>query len=100
MTTRQIDTVIVGGGQAGLAMSYYLKQKGREQESPPASLTEGSRFERKGGKALCYAIVCSISVLSLNTLSSHQHNEFLRFVCLMPRPLGKRLMLDLKLVFF
>src|SRR6516165_6945010 len=30
MTTRQIDTVIVGGGQAGLAMSYYLKQKGRE----------------------------------------------------------------------
>ena len=30
MTGRQIDTVIVGGGQAGLAMSYYLKQKGRE----------------------------------------------------------------------
>ena len=30
MATRQIDTVIVGGGQAGLAMSYYLKQKGRE----------------------------------------------------------------------
>src|SRR5215472_16916490 len=29
-TGRQIDTVIVGGGQAGLAMSYYLKQKGRE----------------------------------------------------------------------
>jgi cation diffusion facilitator CzcD-associated flavoprotein CzcO len=30
MTTRPIDTVIVGGGQAGLALSYYLKQKGRE----------------------------------------------------------------------
>ena len=30
MTTRKINTVIVGGGQAGLAMSYYLKQKGRE----------------------------------------------------------------------
>ena len=30
MTGCQIDTVIVGGGQAGLAMSYYLKQKGRE----------------------------------------------------------------------
>jgi putative flavoprotein involved in K+ transport len=30
MSTRPIDTVIVGGGQAGLAMSYYLKQKGRE----------------------------------------------------------------------
>jgi putative flavoprotein involved in K+ transport len=30
MTTRQIDTVVVGGGQAGLAMSYHLKQKGRE----------------------------------------------------------------------
>ena len=26
----QIDTVIVGGGQAGLAISYYLKQQGRD----------------------------------------------------------------------
>src|SRR3984957_2466239 len=26
----EIDTVIVGGGQAGLAISYYLKQEGRE----------------------------------------------------------------------
>jgi putative flavoprotein involved in K+ transport len=26
----QIETVIVGGGQAGLAMSYYLGQLGRE----------------------------------------------------------------------
>jgi len=30
MTTRQVGTVIVGGGQAGLALSYYLKQEGRE----------------------------------------------------------------------
>ena len=30
MRSRQIDTLIVGGGQAGLAMSYYLKQEGRE----------------------------------------------------------------------
>ena len=30
MKTRKIDTVIVGGGQAGLAISYYLKQEGRE----------------------------------------------------------------------
>ena len=27
---RRIDTVIVGGGQAGLAISYYLSQEGRE----------------------------------------------------------------------
>src|SRR5712671_2507767 len=26
----KIDTVIVGGGQAGLAVSYYLTQEGRE----------------------------------------------------------------------
>src|SRR5215470_13721645 len=26
----RIDTVIVGGGQAGLALSYYLKRQGRE----------------------------------------------------------------------
>lgn len=25
-----IETIIVGGGQAGLAISYYLKQEGRE----------------------------------------------------------------------
>jgi len=30
MNANRIDTVIVGGGQAGLAMSYYLKQEGRE----------------------------------------------------------------------
>jgi len=29
MNTQTIDTVIVGGGQAGLAISYYLKQRGR-----------------------------------------------------------------------
>ena len=28
--SRKIDTVIVGGGQAGLAISYYLKQEGRD----------------------------------------------------------------------
>src|SRR5215469_10719858 len=27
--TQQIDVVIIGGGQAGLAMSYYLTQQGR-----------------------------------------------------------------------
>ena len=26
----RIDTVIVGGGQAGLAISYYLSQEGRD----------------------------------------------------------------------
>jgi putative flavoprotein involved in K+ transport len=30
MLTEQIETVIVGGGQAGLAMSYHLGQLGRE----------------------------------------------------------------------
>ena len=30
MLTEQIETVVVGGGQAGLAMSYYLGQLGRE----------------------------------------------------------------------
>ena len=28
--SHKTDTVIVGGGQAGLAISYYLKQEGRE----------------------------------------------------------------------
>jgi putative flavoprotein involved in K+ transport len=30
MHARSIDTVVVGGGQAGLAIGYYLKQEGRE----------------------------------------------------------------------
>jgi putative flavoprotein involved in K+ transport len=30
MKASRIDTVIVGGGQAGLAISYYLKQAGRD----------------------------------------------------------------------
>src|SRR5215472_15526028 len=30
MSTKRINTVIVGGGQAGLAISYCLRQKGRE----------------------------------------------------------------------
>ena len=29
MGTEQIDVVIVGGGQAGLALSYYLTEQGR-----------------------------------------------------------------------
>ena len=27
--SERIETVIIGGGQAGLALSYYLTQKGR-----------------------------------------------------------------------
>jgi putative flavoprotein involved in K+ transport len=30
MNTQTIDTVVVGGGQAGLAISHYLKQQGRK----------------------------------------------------------------------
>jgi putative flavoprotein involved in K+ transport len=39
MNSDKIDTVIVGGGQAGLAISYYLKREGREHvvlEQAPA----------------------------------------------------------------
>ena len=28
--TEHVDTIIVGGGQAGLSTSYYLKKQGRE----------------------------------------------------------------------
>lgn len=30
MLSHKIDTVVIGGGQAGLAISYYLNQEGRE----------------------------------------------------------------------
>ena len=29
MTTEQIDTLVIGGGQAGLSVGYYLKRLGR-----------------------------------------------------------------------
>ena len=29
-STEQVETVVIGGGHAGLAMSYYLSQCGRE----------------------------------------------------------------------
>ena len=30
MSAQRINTVVIGGGPAGLAMSYYLSQQGRE----------------------------------------------------------------------
>ena len=46
----RIDTVIVGGGQAGLATSYELKQMGREhvvleQEGQPAPVWRNERWD-------------------------------------------------------
>ena len=46
--SQRINTVIVGGGQAGLAISYYLKQEGREHvvlERAPA-VVHAWRHER------------------------------------------------------
>ncbi len=47
---RQIQTVIVGGGQAGLAVSYYLTQQGREhvileQATQPAHAWRNERWD-------------------------------------------------------
>jgi putative flavoprotein involved in K+ transport len=44
------DTIIVGGGQAGLAISYYLTQQGRshlvlEQSSQPANAWRNQRWD-------------------------------------------------------
>ncbi len=48
--TEQIETVIVGGGQAGLAVSYHLTQQGRahtilEQASQPAEAWRNHRWD-------------------------------------------------------
>jgi len=45
-----IDTIIVGGGQAGLAVSYYLTEQGRshvvlEQSSQPANAWPNQRWD-------------------------------------------------------
>jgi len=47
---RQIETIIVGGGQAGLATSYYLTQRGREylvleQAAQAASAWRNDRWD-------------------------------------------------------
>jgi putative flavoprotein involved in K+ transport len=46
----RIDTVIVGGGQAGLATSYFLAQQGREhvvleQAAQPAPVWRNERWD-------------------------------------------------------
>ncbi len=42
-----IETVVIGGGQAGLAMSYYLRQAGREHiVIERARIAESWRTER------------------------------------------------------
>lgn len=48
--TEQVDTLIIGGGQAGLALSYYLLQKGHshliiEQAAQPAEAWRHHRWD-------------------------------------------------------
>jgi putative flavoprotein involved in K+ transport len=48
--TKQIETVVVGGGQAGLATSYYLKHSGQEhivleQAEEPANAWRNGRWD-------------------------------------------------------
>jgi putative flavoprotein involved in K+ transport len=50
MTTTRIDTVVVGGGQAGLSVSYYLTRQGREhvvfeQADAPANAWRNHRWD-------------------------------------------------------
>jgi choline dehydrogenase-like flavoprotein len=41
----EIETVVIGGGQAGLALSYYLSQQGR----PHVVLEQATQIARPGG---------------------------------------------------
>ena len=47
--TERIDTAIVGGGQAGLALSYYLTQAGRDhvvlEQAPRAGSAWRARWD-------------------------------------------------------
>lgn len=52
MTDRH-DTVIVGGGQAGLAMSYYLRESGREHVILERSRV-GERWRSERWASLCF----------------------------------------------
>ncbi len=50
MATTRIDTVVIGGGQAGLSVSYYLSRQGREhvvleQADAPADAWRNHRWE-------------------------------------------------------
>lgn len=45
--TEQIDTLIIGGGQAGLATSYYLTQQGREHIVLEQSHRVGASWRRR-----------------------------------------------------
>ena len=50
MSTTRIETVVVGGGQAGLSVSYYLTRRGREhvvleQADAPANAWRNHRWD-------------------------------------------------------
>ncbi len=50
MATNRIDTVVIGGGQAGLSVSYYLTRQGREhvvleQADAPAAAWRNHRWD-------------------------------------------------------
>ena len=46
MRDRHVETVIIGGGQAGLAVGYHLRQRGR----PFVILDEHDRIGEPGGR--------------------------------------------------
>ena len=48
MNTERTNTVIIGGGQAGLAISYYLRQEGRGAHHPGAGARRVERLAESG----------------------------------------------------
>jgi putative flavoprotein involved in K+ transport len=54
-TTETFETVIVGGGQAGLATGYHLKQRGREFVILDASARVGDAWRRRWDSLRLYS---------------------------------------------
>jgi putative flavoprotein involved in K+ transport len=45
--TERIHTLVIGGGQAGLSLSYYLSQEGLEHLVLEAALQAGSAWRKR-----------------------------------------------------
>jgi len=55
MTAQSFDTVIVGGGQAGLATGYHLKKRGRTFVILDASERVGDPWRRRWDSLRLYS---------------------------------------------
>ena len=77
MRRERVETLIIGGGQAGLAMSHMLSQRGcRHVVLERGRIAERWRAERWDGLRFPLRLLSSWTSVTMNPLPFHRHNLF------------------------